>query len=154
MIDYVKVLEEYIDESKLKIPSLEGKTFEDVMSKLIADKESFSQMLCMLSILVGGRYITLLDDLAEASIRYKIEKKAFLLNITLDILFYLEFISYEKVTKDCILIKILNEDLANELNTMRIKMKEHSDKYKRTVEAVDKFYSDNPKYQEIKKKLQ
>ena len=150
-------MDKYIEENKLEIPSLEGKAFVDIMEQIVSDKKLFAQLLCLIAVLVNGRHITIIGDLAKASIQYKIEKKAYLLNIILDILFYLEFIVYEKITEECISIRILNEDMANELNNMKFKLKDNGDNFSSLVKVMDEYYSNESefkdKYNEIKEEI-
>lgn len=155
MIDKeLDLLDKYIEDNKLEIPSLEGKTFKEVMESVVNNKELFAQMLCVLSVFVFGNQIILPGALAKASIEHKINKKAFILNIVLDITFYLEFISYEKVTEESIIAKIINADFANELANIKIQLKEKNQDYNNMAREIDKeLFRINKKYQDIQAEL-
>lgn len=108
-----------IDEGKLgEIPDLSGNIL-DIADRLVNDREKFAVLLCYISALVDGRYIKLLGELAKTSVRYKRAKKAFLPNIVLDILKFLQMIKYISVKEDEIIAEILDNDLANELNILK-----------------------------------
>lgn len=108
-----------IDEGKLgEIPDLSGNIL-DIADKLVNDREKFAVLLCYIAALVDGKYIRLLGELAKTSIRYKRAKKAFLPNIVLDILKFLQMIKYISVKEDEIIAEILDNDLANELNILK-----------------------------------
>ena len=146
-------IDEYIDNSKIELPSLEGKTFEEVCNSLVNDTERFSQLLCLLCILVEGKYIRLPDEVAETSIRYKKNKQAYLINICLDILKYLNMIEYVKISEKLILAKITNEELANSLSKMKLELKANNEKFSKLSKDIDKELDSNEEYQEIKRKL-
>ena len=146
-------IDEYIDNAKIELPSLEGKTFEEVCNSLVNDTERFSQLLCLLCILVEGKYIRLPDEVAETSIRYKKNKQAYLINICLDILKYLDMIEYVKISEKLILAKITNEELANSLSKMKLELKANNEKFSKLSKDIDKELDNNEEYQEIKRKL-
>lgn len=146
-------IDEYIDNAKIELPSLEGRTFEEVCNSLVNDTEKFSQLLCLLCILVEGKYIRLPDEVAETSIRYKKNKQAYLINICLDILKYLDMIEYVKISEKLILAKITNEELANSLSKMKLELKANNDKFSKLSKDIDKELDNNKEYQDIKRKL-
>ena len=146
-------IDEYINNAKIELPSLEGKTFEEVCNSLVNDTERFSQLLCLLCILVEGKYIRLPDEVAETSIRYKKNKQAYLINICLDILKYLDMIEYVKISEKLILAKITNEELANSLSKMKLELKANNEKFSKLSKDIDKELDNNEEYQEIKRKL-
>lgn len=141
---------DYIDTQKVDIPDLEGKTFEEVMNRIVNDNEVFSQLLCLLTVLVDNKFIRIPDELAQASIKYKIERKAYLLNIVLDILKYLDMIEYVKISEKLILVKITNDDLANSLSEMKRELIAKNNKAKRLIDELDKELSKNEEYLKIK----
>lgn len=144
---------DYIDNNDIELPSLEGKTFEEVMNSIVNNKELFSQLLCLITVLVDNKFIRLPSELSKVSIRYKIEKKAYILNIVLDILKYLDMITYVTVSNDLILAKITNDELANGLNTMKRELIAKNNKIKKLVEEFDKELSNNEEYLKIRKKI-
>lgn len=145
-LDDIKKL---IDSGKLgEIPSLDGKSFKEVSEALLADKEKFAVMLSMLAVFAEGKYIRLFGDFAKESIKNKIEKKAYLPNITLDILFWLEMIQYLEVKENSIVIKILDDNLANELSIVKSKLKEQ----KTELNSVEEYYKKLKEFELFKSK--
>ena len=132
MLDNVKKL---IDEGKLgEIPDLKGDIYE-VADRLVNDRKKFATLLCYISALVDGKYIRLLGELAETSIRYKKARKAFLPNVILDILYFLQMIKYISVKETEIIAEILDNDLANELNILKANLLKEKPEFN-----VDEYY--------------
>lgn len=153
MIDeqVLKDIKTLIDNGKLgEIPALGDKSFLEVADKLVKDKEKFAIMLSMLSVFSEGKYIRLFGEFAKTSIDYKIKRLAYLPNITLDILFWLEMIAYLEIKENSIVIKILNNDLAEELSVIKAKLKEQ----KQEFVSIDKYYESLKEFKEFKQKYQ
>lgn len=144
---------DYINTNDLNLPSLEGKTFEEIMNSIVNNKETFSQLLCLLTVLVDNKFIRIPNELAKQSIKYKIEKKAYLLNIILDILKYLDMIEYIKVSEDLILAKIINEELANSLSNMKRELIAKNNKANNLINELDKELSNNKEYLRFKEQF-
>lgn len=145
----LKDIKMLIDSGKLgEIPAINDSDFFKVADSLIKDKEKFAIMLSMLSVFSDGKYIRLFGEFAKTSVDYKIKRLAYLPNITLDILFWLEMIAYLEVKENSIVIKILNNDLAEELSVIKAKLKEQ----KQEFVSVDKYYETLKEFEEFKKK--
>lgn len=141
---------DYIDNNDIELPSLEGKTFEEMMNSIVNNKELFSQLLCLITVLVDNKFIRIPNELAKVSIKYKIEKKAYILNIVLDILKYLDMIAYISVNENLILAKITNEELANSLSNIKRELIAKNNKAKNLINDLDKELSNNNEYIKIR----
>lgn len=144
---------EYIENNQIDLPSLDGRTFQQIANDIINNRELFSQLLCLLTFLVNSKYISLPNEIAKTSIKAKKEKKLFIINIILDILKYLDMIEYVSISESLILAKITNDELANSLNDMKIKLIENNDKFKNLISELDKELSNNNEYLAIKDRL-
>lgn len=144
---------DYINNNDIELPSLEGKTFEEVMNSIVNNKELFSQLLCLITVLVDNKFIRIPNELAKVSIKYKIEKKAYILNIVLDILKYLDMIAYISVNENLILAKITNEELANSLSNIKRELISKNNKAKKLINELDRELSNNNEYIKIRRDI-
>lgn len=146
----LKRIEELIEAGKLgDMPDLSTyKNRDEVFDTLINDKEKFSIILGLIAVCVEGRYIRLCGKFAETSIRYKKERKAYLPNIALDILYFLGFIEYLEVSEKLIVAKILDDDLIRgfEMAQKELKNKDFSNKITEYYKNLDSYKEFMEKY--------
>ena len=121
--EYLNELESQIDFKKLEeLEDIKGQGFAYFASHVINDTKIMEYFIIILSMMADGRYITVGSDLAKLSIEFKKKRKAFLLNIILDVFYFLGFTKYEKISQEQILIKIVNEEFCDKLNNIKIEM--------------------------------
>lgn len=151
--DICSYFDKYVEDNKLEIPSLEGEDFFELANRVVNDQEKFGVLLALLAIIVRGKHLVIVNELAENSIKYKKEKKAYVLNIILDILCYIEFIKYLKVSETIILVEILNDEIASSLHKIkRVMIDKKEDAYK-AIRELDDMLKDNKEYQDLKKQF-
>ena len=146
-------IEKLIESGKMgdmpDLVALGGK--DQVFDLLCNDKEKFAMILALLAVCVEGKYIRLCGKLASTSIKYKKEKKGYLPNIALDILCYLKMIQYLEVREDLIVIKMLDDTLINDMNKLKLDIKQKNE-YKKSW--VDEYYKDLESYKDFFKRYQ
>lgn len=139
--EQLELLDKTIKEYNLELPDI-NISREEVFNKIIENKELFATLLAYVSVMTSGRYITIRFELAKKSIEAKRNRKFHPLNITLDILKYLDFIEYKKIDEEEIIVYISNEYLANDLNKLRLELESQQDKILDNAENIKKELED------------
>lgn len=147
----LKQIDELIESNKMgSIPDLCQLGGRDEVFKILTqDKEKMNAVITMLAFFVDGKYIRLFGKFAEYSVKYKKERKAFIINIGLDILCWLKWIEYLEVKEDSIVIKIIDKTFEYELNRAK---EELIQKGKEKELFVDKYYRELKAFKDFKMK--
>lgn len=143
--DRMRELETIMEAESLEMPDMTlGR--EELFAKIVENKELFSIMLCYVALMTSGRYINILYDVAKNSMEAKKNRKLYLVNVILDILKYLKFIEYVDISEkeERIIVKITNEELANELNSSRFALEKNPEMFQELIEAAKKDVQNNP----------
>ena len=147
-------MHQFIKDNKIELQSIEGKSFDRLMMDIVGNQETFSQLLCLVAVITRGRYITIVDPIAAESIKAKKERKAFFLNLILDILYTLKMIKYVKIEDGLILVDITDNELAESLNKARYEMANQNEDARDLIKVIDETMKDDPRYRELKKEFE
>lgn len=141
---------EIADKNKLNIdlPEIKG-SFRELSTKLLADKEKISIMLAMLAVFTEGRYIRLFGRLAEDSIKYKKERKLYLMNLTLDILYFIGAIRYLEINDNKIIAEIIDDDILEAMSSIKAELSTSYTKYSDEIRTIALYYSNLDSYKEF-----
>lgn len=143
-------IDSIIETNKLgiELPEIKG-SFRELSTKLVADKEKFSIMLAMLSVMTEGKYIRLFGKLAEESIKYKKERKLYLMNLTLDILYFIGAIRYIEINEDRIIAEIIDNEMLDAMSTLKAELSTSYTKFADEIKATMSYYSNLDSYKEF-----
>ena len=137
----IRQVEQLIESNKMgEMPDLCQIGGRDAVFQILTqDQKKMQAVLGMLTFFVDGKYIRLFGKLAEYCIKYKKMRKAFIINIGLDILHYLGWTKYLEVKEDSIVIKIIDDTFATDINRAK---EDLIAKQKERELFVDKYYKE------------
>ena len=138
-------IENLISKLETQLPELDTKNFDELVKELFLSgekKDEANILLSLVSLLVDNDYIIIVDDLAKSCVKYKVERKLFLLNLILDVLKYINAIEYKLVNESKIIAKIVDEDIKNSLVEIReVMIKYYNENEKEILEGIEKYKS-------------
>lgn len=112
--------------------------FSDVQDKRLED---LNVMFVIIVTFLEGRYIHLFGEVAKDSIRFKKEKKLYLLNLIIDVLYYLGATRYIEVSEDKIIIEIIDDTILKALSDIKKECLEKATDLGRDIEIMKNYYS-------------
>lgn len=124
------------------VPDIPKQSLVSIFSNIQeTSRDNLNVIFVVIIAFLEGRYIHLFGEVAKDSIKFKKEKKLYLLNLVLDVLYYLGATRYIEIDEDKIIIEIIDDTILKALLDIK---KECLDKHKelsRDIETIKEYYS-------------
>lgn len=146
-------IQSLLNKYNIVMPMLRGKTLEELQQRFFSDKFTASYVLALICLLMNGKTIVIAGELAKLSIKYKRERKLWLINLVLDTLYQIEFIKYTKITEDCIIAEIINTEFLDAMIHARNELRKNNDEFKKELDVIMKHYKNSSDIQEFQDKV-
>lgn len=105
------------------------------------NKDNLNTIFVILVTFIEGRYIHLFGEVAKDSIKFKKEKKLYLLNIILDVLYYLGATRYIEIDEDKIIIEITDDTILKALLDIKKECLDKQKELSQDIETIKQYYS-------------
>lgn len=148
-IDRVKKL---LKDYECNIPDIPKQSLISLFSNIQeTNKDNLNVMFVVIVTFLEGRYIHLFGEVAKDSIRFKREKKLYLLNLILDVLHYLGATRYIEIAEDKIIIEIIDDTILKALLAIKKEALDKSYELSKDIQAIRDYYTSLDSYKEWQK---
>lgn len=138
-LDKVK---ELLKTYECNIPDIPKQSLVSIFTNIQeTNKDNLTTIFVILVTFIEGRYIHLFGEVAKDSIKFKREKKLYLLNIVLDVLYYLGATRYIEINEDKIIIEITDDTILKALLDIKKECLDKQKELSEDIETIKQYYS-------------
>lgn len=138
-LDKVK---ELLKTYECNIPDIPKQSLVSIFTNIQeTNKDNLTTIFVILVTFIEGRYIHLFGEVAKDSIKFKREKKLYLLNIVLDVLYYLGATRYIEIDEDKIIIEITDDTILKALLDIKKECLDKQKELSEDIETIKQYYS-------------
>lgn len=138
-LDKVK---ELLKTYECNIPDIPKQSLASIFTNIQeTNKDNLTTIFVILVTFIEGRYIHLFGEVAKDSIKFKREKKLYLLNIVLDVLYYLGATRYIEIDEDKIIIEITDDTILKALLDIKKECLDKQKELSEYIETIKQYYS-------------